>query len=73
MEVSNSKTSGTLKHSSLGLVLSGVKAGSWIIMCFPECVRGVFKTAGARIREGIWLFDWQSLCSGKVGQQGRVQ
>lgn len=72
IEVSNSKTSGTLKQSSLGLVLSGVRASSWIIMCFPKCVR-VFKTAGARIRAGIWLFDWQSLCSGKVGQQGRVQ
>lgn len=72
IEVSNSKTSGTLKQSSLGLVLSGVKASSWIIMCFPECV-SVFKTAGARIEAGIWLFDWQSLCSGKVGQQGRVQ
>lgn len=73
IEVSNSKTSGTLKQSSLGLVLSGATASSWIIMCFPECVREVFKTAGARVRAGIWLFDWQSLCSGKVGQQGRVQ
>lgn len=61
------------KHSSLGLLLSGAKASSWIIMCLPECVRGVFKTAGARIRAGIWLFDWQSFCLKKMGQQGRLQ
>lgn len=39
-------------------------------MCLPECVRGVFKTAGARIRAGIGCLTDSPFVQRRWGSKG---